>query len=72
MGVISKQEFKYGAYVQQTEGEASAADQGGDVAVLEDRSGRITIQNSAKFRINTFVSGTIIALKGKAVAGGYF
>lgn len=55
--------FKHGMYVNHTED---------DVAVLEDISGRITIKNSANFNINTFVSGTILALKGKAIAQGYF
>jgi hypothetical protein len=45
----------------------------GDVAVLEDISGRITIKNSPKrFEIQHFVSGTILALKGRAIDGGYF
>lgn len=43
-----------------------------DVAVLEDKSGRITIKNTEKFDINNFVSGGIMALKGKAINGGYF
>lgn len=43
-----------------------------DVAVLEDKSGRITIKNTEKFNINNFVSGGIMALKGKAINGGYF
>jgi len=55
--------FKHGMYVNHTED---------DVAVLEDISGRITIKNSANFNINSFVSGTILALKGKAIAQGYF
>ena len=58
-------QFNYGAYVTE---EAETC----DVAVLEDISGRITIKNSAKFTISNFVSGSILALKGKAIAGGYF
>jgi len=42
------------------------------VAVLEDISGRITIKNSPIFDINNFVSGTIVALRGEAINGGYF
>jgi hypothetical protein len=40
--------------------------------VLEDISGRITIKNSPIFEINNFVSGTIVALRGQAINGGYF
>lgn len=40
--------------------------------MLEDISGRITIKNSQKFDINNFVSGTIVALRGQAINGGYF
>jgi hypothetical protein len=58
-------EFNYGAYVTDEPDNC-------DVAVLEDISGRITIKNSAKFTISNFVSGSIMALKGKAIAGGYF
>lgn len=43
-----------------------------DVAVLEDKSGRITIKKTDKFNIDKFVSGSIMALKGKAIQGGYF
>ena len=43
-----------------------------DVAVLEDKSGRITIKKTDNFNIDSFVSGSIMALKGKAVEGGYF
>ncbi len=46
--------------------------EGKDVAVLEDISGRISIQNSKNFDINEYVSGTIVALKGQAIEGGYF
>jgi len=72
MGVIPQKKceddhgnFLLGKFVSQDE---SAA----DVAVLEDISGRITVKTSAIFDINHFVSGTIIALKGKAITGGYF
>lgn len=47
-------------------------DKENDSAVLEDISGRITIKNSANFNINNYVSGTVMALKGKAKSGGYF
>lgn len=57
--------FQYGKYVNKDE-----KDQ--DVPVLEDISGRITIKDSPNFRIDEFVSGTIVALKGRAVNGGYF
>ena len=40
--------------------------------MLEDISGRITIKNSKNFNINHFVSGTIVALRGQAINGGYF
>ena len=43
-----------------------------DIAVLEDKSGRITIKKTDQFDINHFVSGGIMALKGKAINGGYF
>jgi len=59
------EDFNYGAYVSEE------ADNG-DVAVLEDISGRITVKNSARFMISNFVSGSIMALKGKAITGGYF
>jgi len=69
MGVLGQKKFEdcegnfmHGTYV----------DHDNDVAVLEDISGRITIQNSKKFNINNFVSGTVMALKGQAKAGGYF
>lgn len=42
------------------------------MAVLEDISGRITVKNSKNFRVNEYCSGTILALCGQAVAGGYF
>jgi DNA polymerase delta subunit 2 len=69
MGVLGQKkymeggQFAHGQYVNHEED---------DVAVLEDISGRITIQNSPKFQINHFVSGSILALKGRAVNGGYF
>ena len=56
-------EFNHGAFVNKSES---------DVAVLEDKSGRITIKNSDIFKIDQFVSGTILALRGKAINGGYF
>ena len=43
-----------------------------DVAVLEDISGRITVKNGPNFQMSTFVSGTILALRGQAISGGYF
>ena len=43
-----------------------------DVGVLEDRSGRITITEGDGFKIDNFVSGTILALKGTVIDGGYF
>ena len=69
MGVLGQKkytengEFQHGQFVNQQEE---------DVAVLEDISGRITLKNSHVFPINEFVSGTILALKGQAVHGGYF
>ena len=42
------------------------------MAVLEDKSGRITIKNSIEFNINNFVTGSILALRGKVITGGYF
>lgn len=69
MGVLGQKKymeaghFAHGQYVNHEED---------DVAVLEDISGRITIQNSSTFQINHFVSGSILALKGRAVNGGYF
>lgn len=61
MGVLGQKKFrdaegkfKYGNYVNSNE----------DNAVLEDKSGRISIKNSANFNINNFVSGTILALYG--------
>ena len=70
MGVLGQKkflnaqgDFNHGAFVNKEED---------DVAVLEDKSGRITIKNSAIFNINHFVSGTILALKGRAINGGYF
>ena len=60
--VDGKGKFKHGSFVDEE-----------DVAVLEDKSGRITIKNCpGRFYINEFVSGTILALKGKAINGGYF
>lgn len=74
MGVIGQKhyedaetgDFQYGKFVSQNSTEKN------DVAVLEDKSGRITIRNSDKFDINHFVSGTVVALKGQAIDGGYF
>ena len=71
MGVLGSKKFKdnegnflHGQYVNKAEE---------DVAVLEDISGRISIKNNTKvFDINTFVSGSVMALKGKAQQGGYF
>ena len=70
MGVLGQKKFhgadgkfKYGAFVNKEEE---------DVAVLEDKSGRITIKNGPNFNIDHFVSGSILALKGKAITGGYF
>ena len=72
MGVLGQKKFEdaegkflYGNFVSQNQ-------EGEDVAVLEDISGRITIKNSANFNINHFVSGTIVALRGQAINGGYF
>ena len=65
MGVLGQNKFldasgtfQHGMFVNQGEE---------DVAVLEDISGRITIKNSTNFVIDTFVSGSIMALKGKAI-----
>ena len=68
MGVLGQKKF------QTPDGEFNYAGQVSedDVAVLEDKSGRITIKNSEEFNINQFVSGCILALKGKAITGGYF
>ena len=68
MGVLGQKKF------QTPDGEFNYAGQVSmdDVAVLEDKSGRITIKNSEEFNINRFVSGCILALKGKAITGGYF
>ena len=71
MGVLGQKKFlgadgkfKHGAFVNKEEE---------DVAVLEDKSGRITIKNSPEnFNIDHFVSGSILALRGKAINGGYF
>lgn len=71
MGVLGQKKFvgadgkfKHGAFVNKEEE---------DVAVLEDKSGRITIKNSPQnFNIDHFVSGSILALRGKAINGGYF
>lgn len=68
MGVLGQKKF------QNTQGDFNF---GGcvsddDVAVLEDKSGRITIKNSKEFNISNFVSGCILALKGQAITGGYF
>ena len=70
MGVLGQKKFSdsegnfnFGGFVNQDED---------DVAVLEDKSGRITIQRTQKFDFNNFVSGCILALKGKAIKGGYF
>lgn len=73
MGVIGQKhyedaetgDFIYGNFV-------SKDSEKNDVAVLEDKSGRITIRNSDKFDINHFVSGSVVALKGQAIDGGYF
>ena len=43
-----------------------------DVGVIEDRSGRINVTGSEVFDIHSFVSGSVLALKGKAIDGGYF
>ena len=43
-----------------------------DTGVLEDRSGRVCIKDSETFKIDNFVSGTIIAFLGTAQDGGYF
>ena len=51
---------------------AEYVDADNDTGVLEDISGRITIKNSSYFNISQFVSGTVMALKGQAKAGGYF
>ena len=59
----SKGTFKHGMFVNKDES---------DVAVLEDKSGRITIRSNDIFDINHYVSGTILALKGQEVTGGYF
>ena len=70
MGVIPKKKceddagnFLYGTFVGSDET---------DVAVLEDISGRITVKTCPIFNINHFVSGTILALNGRAITGGYF
>ena len=70
MGVLGQKkffdqdgQFLYGGNVNKEED---------DVAVLEDKSGRITIKKTENFNIDNFVSGSIMALKGKAIAGGYF
>jgi hypothetical protein len=51
---------------------AEYVDAANDTGVLEDISGRITIKNSSYFNISSIVSGTVMALKGQAKAGGYF
>lgn len=70
MGVLGQKKFHdvegnflYGVNVNKEED---------DVAVLEDKSGRITIKKTELFNIDHFVSGSIMALKGKAISGGYF
>lgn len=69
MGTLGQKKFEdldgkflHGEYV----------DSANDSAVLEDISGRITIKNSDNFNINVYVSGTVMAMKGQAKAGGYF
>ena len=70
MGVLGQKkffdnegQFLYGGNVNEDED---------DIAVLEDKSGRITIKKTANFNFDNFVSGSIMALKGKAIQGGYF
>ena len=43
-----------------------------DSGVLEDRSGRIVINDGNGFNIDDFASGTILAFKGRVIDGGYF
>lgn len=59
MGIISKNDFEYGAFVTPADSTATATDEKqekgakvADTGVLEDRSGRITIQDSEKFKID--------------------
>jgi hypothetical protein len=74
MGVIPRRFFprledSYGEYITQEESKEEALR---DTGVLEDRSGRVCIKDSASFKIDNFVSGTIIAFLGTAQDGGYF
>ena len=43
-----------------------------DQAILEDASGRISIRKSEVFKVEEQVTGSIIAILGKADASGYF
>ena len=43
-----------------------------DLAILEDASGRITINENCKFKIDEQITGSIIAVLGKADNSGYF
>ena len=43
-----------------------------DYAVLEDGSGRIQIKDTLSFKCNEHVTGTIIALLGRADTNGFF
>ena len=43
-----------------------------DTMVIEDQSGRIKIQSSEAVNPKNFVTGTVIALKGKITQNGFF
>ena len=43
-----------------------------DFAILEDASGRIQIRENENFLCSSFVTGSIVALLGKADSAGYF
>ena len=60
-GIIGTEKFSEGQFVSEK-----------DHIVLEDNKGRIKIMTSENFQAKDFITGSIIALKGKTDSAGFF
>lgn len=61
LGTLGTRKFKNGTYISEE-----------DYAVLEDSSGRVRIKKGENFSPESFVTGSILALKGVVDSKGFF
>lgn len=70
LNAVIKQNVNFGS--QSDEGKIGTYCSEDDYSILEDASGRITIKENEQFDSRKMVTGSIMALKGKADEFGYF